>query len=61
MSGFIIDENSLNNRQVKNGMFNFIKTNTITKNVQPKVLHQQRNKEAVIQLYCKARSAHPGL
>ena len=38
MSGSIIDKNSLNNRQIKNGMFNFIKTNTITKNVQPKVL-----------------------
>lgn len=38
MSGFIIDKNSLNNNQIKNGMFNFIKTNTITKNVQPKVL-----------------------
>lgn len=38
MSGSIIDKNSLNSRQVKNGMFNFIKTNTIAKNVQPKVL-----------------------
>ena len=27
MSGSIIDKNSLNSRQVKNGMFNFIKTN----------------------------------
>lgn len=38
MSGSLIDKNKLNNRQKKNGMFNFIKRNTVTKNVQPKII-----------------------
>ena len=41
MSGFegsLIDENSLNSRQIKNGMFNFIKTNTIKKKCSTRII-----------------------